>query len=144
MGFGGAAVAATTQHATPAAGDSADVTIKVIKVLYAGQQMHVNTFLVSPSQKYMAGMQPDGNLVVLEKIPGGIRTIWAAHTDHHAGAYLRFWKDPGALAVYSKQNKVLWKAGEKGGKAAGLIMQDDGNLVLYTAAKKAVWSSKFH
>jgi len=39
-------------------------------------------------------------------------------------------------------NRVLWSSGTVGNKGARLVMQPDGNAVIYNAAGKAIWSTK--
>ena len=43
--------------------------------------------------------------------------------------------------VYYKKKKPLWYSGTNGNWGAVLIMQSDGNLVIYTTNMKAIWSS---
>lgn len=43
--------------------------------------------------------------------------------------------------VYYKKKKPLWNSGTNGNWGAVLIMQSDGNLVIYTTDMKAIWSS---
>ncbi len=41
----------------------------------------------------------------------------------------------------SKDNKVLWSTGTEGKKGKKLIMQEDGNLVLYDLFLTVIWES---
>lgn len=44
--------------------------------------------------------------------------------------------------VYYKKKKLIWSSETKGNIGAILIMQSDGNLVIYTTDMKAIWSSE--
>jgi hypothetical protein len=99
-------------------------------------------------------MQTDGNLVIYSKAK---TALWNTATYAHNGAYLAVQND-GNLVIYGKAGKALWwravynqllQAGEilKPGQAVlsasrryTLLMQTDGNLVLYRG-KTALWSS---
>jgi len=101
-----------------------------------------------------AVMQRDGNLVVYS---ASGRALWASRTEHHRGAWLAVQADAN-LVVYDSTGP-LWSAGSVDTKLlAGerlrpgwylqsprrlchLIMQKDGNLVLYAADGRALWAS---
>ncbi|HEY6887201.1 MAG TPA: hypothetical protein VI300_05450 [Solirubrobacter sp.] len=102
-----------------------------------------------------AGIQGDGNLVVYTSAN---RALWSSGTDGHVGAFLALQPDAN-LVVYSAQTTPLWSNGAyddslEGGEllVAGqylqsrdrrysLVMQGDGNLVLY-GPDGAAWSSQ--
>ncbi len=45
--------------------------------------------------------------------------------------------------VYDGGGRAAWHAGTWGNADVRLVMQDDGNLVLYAANGRALWSSMF-
>jgi phosphoribosyl-AMP cyclohydrolase len=101
-----------------------------------------------------ASMQPDGNFVVYSRTR---RAVWASGTAQHPGAQLAVQAN-GNLVVYDSKG-VLWSTGSKDSRLlAGerlepgwylespsglcrLVMQRDGNLVLYSASDQALWMS---
>lgn len=111
----------------------------------------------------VAVMQTDGNLVVYA--PGG-RALWASGTHGNPGAFAYVGND-GTLAVLGAGFRRLWSSGSRPQPEAGcgeawmpsgstlgpgnsatscdgryhLVMQDDGNLVLYQRAVGAVWAT---
>jgi microsomal dipeptidase-like Zn-dependent dipeptidase len=105
-------------------------------------------------------MQQDGNFVLYDSAG---RAYWSTNTWGHSGAYLAFLEN-GDLVVYSATNSVLWSSqttqswGNTDRLSANqqlnvsdklvspngntnLIMQSDGNLVLYPASGPALWAS---
>lgn len=65
------------------------------------------------------------------------------------GAYiLRMQEDDGHLCIYKfengKQGAFVWGSGVYGFTNAVLIMQADGNLVVYNDKKESKWDSKTH
>jgi hypothetical protein len=110
-------------------------------------------------------MQADGNLVIYDVRS---RAIWASNTNGHPGPYLVAQND-GNLVIYDSANRPLWAtntvvpaqpsaptkpdqllinqgliAGQSITSTDGrfrLILQSDGNLVLYAAGAGATWAS---
>jgi hypothetical protein len=107
----------------------------------------------------LAVMQGDGNLVLY--IRGTTTAVWASGTGGNPGAYLVV-QDDGNLVIQSAVGKPLWDRfsgrgvqarispgsvldeAEVRGSANGaysLVMQDDGNLVLYRNGGGALWAT---
>ncbi len=110
-----------------------------------------------------AVMQSDGNLVVYSSTGC---PLWASNTAGHTGAHFAV-QDDGNLVVYDTANKPLWASGTGSigatptqcgtlaaaqGLAPGqtlaacggcfnLVMQSDGNLVVYKKGGGSLWSS---
>ncbi len=108
-------------------------------------------------------LQGDGNLVLYTQ---NMRPVWASGTDGNPGAWLALQVD-GNLVLYSSTNVPLWSTGTShnpfldeytydsisGGcmlpgqmltipnRSYKLILQGDGNLVLYTQNMRPVWAS---
>jgi len=107
--------------------------------LNENQRMKGNEKLISNNGRYSAIMQADGNFVVY----GGTR-LWASNTFAlNSTCYLTLQSD-GNLVLYDAFNKALWASGTNGRRHHShqghhhhhhplrLVMQDDGNLVLYS------------
>lgn len=102
-----------------------------------------------------AVMQQDGNLVVYDTAD---HALWDAHTGGHPGSGLVV-QDDGNVVIYDGST-ALWSTGTvqtglaasdtlKAGQAVSspngrfqLVMQTDGNLVLYTPTGRAIWNTK--
>lgn len=102
-----------------------------------------------------ATMQREGNLVIYS---AANKPLWSTNTAGNPGAYLAVHND-GNLVVYSAAGQALWsrhgyvgslpsghtlKAGQGVQSRDGeyrLIMQKEGNLVLYNRANKPSWTT---
>lgn len=102
-----------------------------------------------------ARMQHDGNLVLYGEQKQG---IWASNTWGHDGARLAL-KDTGDLVIIDRKGEIIWKGftanlittftlvlcfDEKISSPNGkyhLIMQRDGNLVMYDEQNNSIWAS---
>ncbi len=86
--------------------------------------------------------QNDGNFVLAI----GGHAKWASNTSSVLSLpdYVQFQSD-GNLVVYSVDYLFnfysAWASGTNGKGATRLSLQDDGNLVIYTAAGKVLWAS---
>ncbi len=118
--------------------------------------------LKSCGGRTLLAMQGDGNLVVYS---AGGKALWSSGTQNHPGSKLAV-QDDGNVVVYSPGGQALWWSGNTPAHAPcgldaamnltvgqtvkscnqqfGLVMQDDGNLVLYGNQGNAVWASGTH
>jgi hypothetical protein len=95
--------------------------------------------LTSPSGTYRAVMQDDGNFVVYR----GDSPIWALNNfgvPLVPGAWAGWWGDSFAI-LNPAGGAPIWKAGEDGKGGVKLVMQDDGNLVVYDSNNNPTWST---
>ena len=104
--------------------------------------------LYSPSNNYLAAMQPDGNLVVYKLSDSVFATKFTKFgtrsNEIGTGPYCLRIQPDGNLVLYDSTGKGMWYANSyKRGKGPyKLTMQIDGNLVLYDSNSKAIWNSK--
>jgi hypothetical protein len=101
--------------------------------------------LISPNQQYELIMQTDGNLVLYYKTSA--HALWSSVTQNNPGAFFRL-QTNGFMGVLNSSNSAtLWAPSEPwvGGPVnAVLVLQDDGNLVLYdtqTGEPHALWAT---
>ncbi|MCO5587155.1 hypothetical protein L7F22_041102 [Adiantum nelumboides] len=124
-----------------------------INVLVSGDSNSDYPDLIySPSEEYYLIMQDDCNLVLYHAMPGGgNKPIWAcpnfACFNHGRHCYARINLD-GTFAVYNSNGKPLWWSPTQCTSGLGcwsrtyLVVQDDGNLVLYLQETgEAIWAS---
>jgi surface antigen len=106
--------------------------------LYAGEFMRPGDHLDAPAQKvgidsfipFQLVMQTDGNLV--EYNSAG-QPLWDSETSGHPGAYAALQASDGNLVVYPQVGGYLWSAFVPKSPGDRLCIQDDGNLVVYSA-----------
>jgi len=94
-------------------------------VLLAGVQLATGQAIYSPSRRYRAVMQADGNFVVYAP---GARPLWSAGS-WGPDRYLVMQPD-GNLVEYDLHGHPWWNARVRS-PGARAVLQDDGNLVLY-------------
>ncbi len=101
----------------------------------------------SSNGRYQAIFQTDGNLVVYDTSKSGEEAVlWASDTDDDAaGGHLAIQAD-GNLVIYAADSDAEWdtntysKTEPPSERAYNLVMQDDGNLVLYDElAHQPLW-----
>ena len=72
-------------------------------------------------------------LRAIEVAPGG---RWAV------GKYLLRFAASGNLELWNNHSgRLLWQSGTKGVSVAKMVMQEDGNLVIYDRNRRPLWSS---
>jgi hypothetical protein len=107
-----------------------------LESLSTGRSLHRASALRSTDGRFELWLQGDGNLVLYQ----GAKVLWKV-TNLHA---IRLTNQPdGSLALFDGNGNKVWTTATAGKGASTLIMQNDGNLVLYPAATptKASWAS---
>ncbi|MGN6667270.1 MAG: hypothetical protein ACTHKH_09945 [Trinickia sp.] len=146
----GAQPAPTHQPTTPAATTPPAPKIPDAKViaaqLAAGQTLKAGEAIRSANGQYELEMGKDGNLVLYDVANGN--ALWSSNTSGSGAQAARL--DNGGNLQVVNGNNVVWQTKTGPYASAGLVVQDDGNLVL--GAKTAtvgtppqtlpVWSSK--
>ena len=102
--------------------------------------------LLSKSGQWQAAFQHDGNFCVNKKADGGAGWNFGGWCSMTNGK-----GKPNKLVMQGDGNLVLyrgnsakWASDTHGKKGEKLVMQDDGNLVLYDAGNKALFDSQGH
>ncbi len=92
-----------------------------------GQRLAPGEQLVSPNSRYRMTMQTDGNLVLYDVDS----KTWASNTNGHPVIYLEMQTDAN-LVVYGPGRSAVWASNtDHHGTHAFLVVQDDGNAVIY-------------
>jgi hypothetical protein len=103
--------------------------------LNPGKTLNKNESLTSTNGKYALKMQADGNLVLYK----GTQVLWSSKTNHTDADHATMQAD-GNFVVYDAGNTPHWASGTNGkNNNPYLILQDDGNLVIYYTAPS--WAS---
>jgi hypothetical protein len=100
--------------------------------LWAGQILHAGDQLVSRDRRFRLVMQGDGNAVVYA---AGV-ALWSTNT---RGAGNRISVSRRGHVSVDGAGRLKWRVG--GGSQARLLMQSDGNLVLYSG-NRPLWHSR--
>ena len=105
--------------------------------LLPGRSLTRGSWLVSLNGIYTLVMQRDGNLVLHAK---GV-VVWTSDTSSHPGA-MALMRRNGDLVI-TQGRHLLWSSGTDGLGDAGsaLVLENDGNLVVYSRAHKLLWQS---
>jgi hypothetical protein len=105
--------------------------------LLPGERLSVGESLWSPDGTVRVHMGRDGNLAV----SCGTRVLWDSQTAQTGGANCLEFRQDGSmvLCIASGAPLIDWKATGMG--AHVLVIQDDGNLVLYAPLGRVVWAS---
>lgn len=93
-----------------------------------GESLKTNDKITSTNSKYYLTLQSDGNVVLYK----GEKALWATMTNGKGTNSIYVQKD-GNFVAYRSDDRAVWASGTngRGGRETFLIMQDDGNLVLY-------------
>lgn len=93
-----------------------------------GESLKTNDKITSTNSKYYLTLQSDGNVVLYK----GEKALWATMTNGKGANSIYVQKD-GNFVAYRSDDRAVWASGTngRGGRETFLIMQDDGNLVLY-------------
>ncbi|MCO5603521.1 hypothetical protein L7F22_057672 [Adiantum nelumboides] len=110
-------------------------------ILYCGQELLKEQHLRSRNGNYTLVMQGDGNFVSYKATTHPATPIWHANTTRQ-GVSAKLLND-GRLVVLNAAGAHAWAspAGPLPIDNYRLVMQNDGNVVLYTSADVPVWST---
>lgn len=106
-------------------------------ILYAGERLNQNEYLLSADGNYRFILQGDGN-IVLRNAAGS--SLWSSGTHGKGGVRLSMQGD-GNLVLYTSSNDSVWSSRTNGTGANRLVMRNDGNAVIYTSANASVWAT---
>ena len=115
--------------------------------LKCGETLKVGEFIES-TNGYYAIMQADCNFVIYRSkhfVPRN--SLWSSGTSRNNCINpILINQNDGNVVIYNNgvinSNNAIWSTGTNSGtQCYSLVMQDDGNLVLYTSDFRAVWAS---
>lgn len=105
--------------------------------LNLGQSLAVGKQIVSPNGVFTAIQRTDGTLTIYDR--RGMIPLW---TSVKTGSnFTTKLSSGGSLVVLKPGGATVWTTNTAGRKVNRAVIQDDGKLVLYTTANKAIWSS---
>jgi hypothetical protein len=117
--------------------------------LTAGQHLDVNEKLVSSNKRYILLMRPDGNLVLYREAAAASNAYWESGTEllpsTKRPVRLEMQRDT-HLVLYDRTGIPRWASGTWGNGYVDprVVLQDDGNLVIYHGENSALWATGNH
>jgi hypothetical protein len=110
--------------------------------LYQGRQMNVNATRWSPNGNHVLTLRPDGNLIIYRM--SSKKVIWSSKTQGR-GVVKAVMQYDGNFVLYTEKNEARWHTGTDIKPTNHLLLQDDGNLVVYSmGSPTSMWASKGH
>lgn len=108
--------------------------------LMRGQLLETRQSLESWNGQFRLVMQPNGDLVQVFDFEGASRPHWSTETGDGRPKFARVHPELGDLEVISGGERV-WSSQDRGAHepADQLVLQDDGNLVLYVGNDPEPW-----
>ena len=100
--------------------------------MQAGEALYAGDALTSPNGLYTFVYQGDGNLVLYGPASS---PMWSSNTGGQPAGLCRLVsnaKDGTRVTIYKPGMIILWQSPENDYKAGTLVVQDDGNVVVYS------------
>ena len=105
--------------------------------LRAGEELLPGDQLTSGNSRFCLQVQSNGNAVVISHDGGDV--AWSSNTGGKGVRAFRL-THTGNVEAVSADGQVTWATNTSSARKTELVMQDDGNLVLY-ADQAPIWAS---
>ena len=102
------------------------------------KEIAMGTRIASPNGRFFLIFQTDKNVVLYKVTAQGDKALWHTNTANHATRTVM--QADGNFVLYENA-KPIWASNTYGNKNATLVVQDDGNLVIYSTDKRPLWAS---
>ena len=106
------------------------------------QFLYPNEAICSKNGYYFLIYQPDGNLVIYERLKEGRVEHWSTKTSGKP-AYQAIMQDDGNFVIYGNKDlktSRIWASESRGNPKTFLQLEDRGNLVIYNN-ETPIWQS---
>jgi len=107
-------------------------------VLHENGKLNHNQEIISSNGHFKAIMQNDGNFVIYKHHK---HAIWATNTNGSGADHVILQGDHNLVLYHHQHAKWASNTNGKGSGKVRLVMQNDGNLVLYDGWNQAIWAS---
>ncbi|MBX3476305.1 MAG: hypothetical protein KF910_01740 [Brevundimonas sp.] len=104
-------------------------------VLHPNEILVPTQRLVSQDGRFNFRLQVDGNIVLYF----GTTPLWATNTVNGQGLYVKM-EPTGNLVAYASDGSVVWASGTAGHPGALLVIQDNGDAVIYDGSTP-IWAT---
>lgn len=109
--------------------------------LYADQSLYTNQSISSRNGRYFLLMQGDCNLVLYrEGFRGNNQALWSSRTDRRGRNCRAIMQGDGNFVVYEEYGRPVFNTRTDRNPGSILVLQDDGNLVMYQG-NRVMWAS---
>ncbi|HQQ98871.1 MAG TPA: DUF4476 domain-containing protein, partial [Cyclobacteriaceae bacterium] len=110
----------------------------VLNQICCDAEIAMGSRITSPNGRFFVIFQNDRNVVLYKKTSAGDKALWHTNTANHTTRTVM--QADGNFVLY-EGTKAIWASNTSNNPNASLVMQDDGNLVIYTSDKRAIWTS---
>lgn len=116
--------------------------IEQTRRLRVGDTLEQAHALCSENERFCLVMQEDCNLVLYDK-QENFKVLWASHTVRNLAKSPVLRLDPNGTLVLSDQGYDQWRSDNtgEGDETSYLVVQDDGNVVIYCGDDDAIWDT---
>ncbi|KAF2993053.1 hypothetical protein E8E14_000682 [Neopestalotiopsis sp. 37M] len=116
--------------------------IEQTRRLRVGETLEQAHALCSENERFCLVMQEDCNLVLYDK-QENYKVLWASHTVRNLAKSPVLRLDPNGTLVLSDQGYDQWRSDNtgEGDETSYLVVQDDGNVVIYCGDDDAIWDT---
>lgn len=109
--------------------------------ILVNQGITAGASLKSANGNFVLTLQLDGNLVLYGPSPC-FQALWASNTVGHFNVWDLVMQSEGNLVVYDAHSKPYFATNTVGKGGSFMVVQDDGNVVMYNSqGTQAIWST---
>jgi hypothetical protein len=107
-------------------------------VLYPNQTLYQRQFIRSANGLFSLTLQTDGNLVLYKHGLDGAQVLWQTHTGDKPHITRCVMQADGNLVLYDANSTPYWQTGTGTFPGSQLVIQNDGNAVIYQQGRVVV------
>jgi hypothetical protein len=110
-------------------------------VMRTNQGLSMGRSITSCDGRFVLTMQLDGNLVLSQN---GVGPIWSSGTFGRGNLVIAAMQPDGNFVLQNRATNPptpIWATGTSNSPGARIVVQNDGNLVIYNAGGAPVWAS---
>ncbi len=109
--------------------------------LNPGNALMPGQHLLSQNRIYTLSLQKDGNIVLRKAVNLKSKKKHILWTSGTSGKVTKLLMQQDGNLVLYHNNNAIWNAGTNGHPGAYLVLQNDGNVVIYSKNNKPLWST---
>ena len=109
--------------------------------LNPGNALMPGQHLLSQNRIYTLSLQKDGNIVLRKAVSLKSKKKHILWTPGTSGKVTKLLMQQDGNLVLYHNNNAIWNTGTNGHPGAYLVLQNDGNAVIYSKNNKSLWST---